>query len=203
MVGTFNPSASQPDWKEETPTVRSCFRDSGTPPAPQAGSSIPSTPGSCAFRHCIDVLDIHRALLHTCHARGAGEQLLGRDVIVKQRLLKRMLLPFAGRFGSLLSGKHKRSFSSSRCLMSMMIFRGERSLPVRFAGQDALQRPHSVQVYPSSSCFHVKSRHRRPELLHILCLEIDWLQRPRGFRSEKYTFEPTSERADVLNTEDS
>ena len=41
--------------------------------------------------------------------------------------------------------------------MSCMIFFGESSLPGRNAGQLISQRPHSVHVYGSSICFHVKS----------------------------------------------
>src|SRR3970040_422838 len=37
-----------------------------------------------------------------------------------------------------------------------MISVGERSLQVMLAGQAAVQRPHSVQVYESSICFQVK-----------------------------------------------
>ena len=42
--------------------------------------------------------------------------------------------------------------------MSTMTCFGESILPVRFAGQAAVQRPHSVQVYVSSNCFQLNCR---------------------------------------------
>ena len=41
----------------------------------------------------------------------------------------------------------------------MKIF-GSSGLPVRAVGQTTRQRPHSVQVYPSSICFQVRSSTR-------------------------------------------
>ncbi len=37
---------------------------------------------------------------------------------------------------------------------------GSSGLPVRAVGQTTRQRPHSVHVYPSSICFHVRSSTR-------------------------------------------
>src|SRR6267143_5433563 len=42
--------------------------------------------------------------------------------------------------------------------MSRTIFCGSSGFPVARAGQLSEQRPHSVQVYPSRSCFQEKSR---------------------------------------------
>ena len=44
-----------------------------------------------------------------------------------------------------------------RSRVSIMILRGERSLPVWLAGHSLVQRPHSVQVYASISCFQLRS----------------------------------------------
>src|SRR5690606_37712033 len=41
--------------------------------------------------------------------------------------------------------------------VSIMILRGDNNLPVIFAGQAAVHRPHSVQVYASNRFFQVKS----------------------------------------------
>ena len=38
-----------------------------------------------------------------------------------------------------------------------MILRGDNFLPVKFAGQDEVQRPHSVHVYASIKFFQLKS----------------------------------------------
>lgn len=48
------------------------------------------------------------------------------------------------------------AFSSSRSRTLIMILRGESCLPVRFAGQTLVQRPHSVQAKPSSSDFQLR-----------------------------------------------
>src|SRR5690606_27846102 len=47
--------------------------------------------------------------------------------------------------------------SAKRSRVSIMIFRGESSLPVILAGQTDVQRPHSVQVYASSRLFQLRS----------------------------------------------
>ncbi len=47
--------------------------------------------------------------------------------------------------------------SSNRSRVSIIILRGDNFLPVKFAGQDAVQRPHSVQVYAFNNCTQFKS----------------------------------------------
>src|SRR5205085_12670282 len=46
-------------------------------------------------------------------------------------------------------------WTNSASLTPRIISLGKSGLPVLVAGQTVLQRPHSVQAYPSSSCFHV------------------------------------------------
>src|SRR5690606_17876821 len=47
--------------------------------------------------------------------------------------------------------------STNRSRVSIMILRGDNSLPVILAGQAAVQRPHSVHVYASNRFFQVRS----------------------------------------------
>ena len=77
---------------------------------------------------------------------------------------------------------------SSWSRMSRTIFCGSSVLPVASAGQLSEQRPHSVQVYPSSSCFHEKSRTLAAPKVSLFSMSSISCSAPRGRDERKNTF---------------
>src|SRR6267143_5642033 len=72
--------------------------------------------------------------------------------------------------------------------MSRTIFCGSRGFPVASAGQLSEQRPHSVQVYPSSSCFHEKSRMDDAPKVSLFSMSSISESAPLGVCLRKNTF---------------
>ena len=68
---------------------------------------------------------------------------------------------------------------------------GESGLPVFHAGHALWQRPHSVQAYRSSICFHVRSvivaAPRMLVRLELLEIDPERVKVPRGRVLAKYT----------------
>src|SRR5450759_3512487 len=74
---------------------------------------------------------------------------------------------------------------NSVCIRSRswrMMSRGESSLPTVFAGQTAVQRPHSVQASRSSRSFHVKPLSELTPKLSVFSKSICLSVAPSGTR---------------------
>ena len=102
----------------------------------------------------VDVLDVHRALLDAGAAGGARPQHVGVD----DEACRRGPRPRRRRPGCAACIRSALANMLSR--RSMMRSFGESGLPVFQAGHWDWQRPHSVQVAMSRSCFQEKSSMR-------------------------------------------